>query len=102
MGEAGEIGSWGACQRRGPTHSARTVARPPPPLTVPFLTACATQQQVQGCGKSLVGLKRYFVRVRVCETHLNAPVLVVDGVLSRFCQQCGKFQFVGEFSGAKK
>jgi hypothetical protein len=58
--------------------------------------------QVVGCGASLEGLKRYYVRMRVCERHLHAPSIVVNGVVSRFCQQCAKFQFVGEFSGSKK
>ncbi|GLC50468.1 hypothetical protein PLESTB_000382600 [Pleodorina starrii] len=62
----------------------------------------ATVCEVVGCGASLEGLKRYYVRMRVCERHLHAPAIVVNGVVSRFCQQCAKFQFVGEFSGSKK
>lgn len=46
--------------------------------------------QVDGCTASLIGLKKYYVRMRVCEVHLNAPIIVVDGVLSRFCQQVGE------------
>ena len=58
--------------------------------------------QVEGCGRTLEGLKKYFLRLRVCDTHLNAPAIVVDGALSRFCQQCGRFQGLDEFTGAKK
>ncbi|PNH09005.1 Squamosa promoter-binding-like protein 7 [Tetrabaena socialis] len=57
---------------------------------------------VDGCGASLAGLKRYFTRLRICEVHLSAQAIVVDGVVSRFCQQCGRFQFIGEFTGKKK
>jgi hypothetical protein len=34
--------------------------------------------------------------------HLTCPQIVVDGVLSRFCQQCGRFQTLEEFTGKKK
>ncbi|KAG2436212.1 hypothetical protein HXX76_006524 [Chlamydomonas incerta] len=57
---------------------------------------------VEGCGVSLAGLKRYFTRLRICEAHLACPQIVVDGVLSRFCQQCGRFQPLDEFTGKKK
>ncbi|GIL44505.1 hypothetical protein Vafri_1957 [Volvox africanus] len=62
----------------------------------------ATVCEVVGCGASLEGLKKYYVRMRVCERHLHAQAIVVNGVVSRFCQQCAKFQFLGEFSGGKK
>ncbi|KXZ56344.1 hypothetical protein GPECTOR_1g304 [Gonium pectorale] len=62
----------------------------------------ATVCEVLGCGASLEGLKRYYIRMRVCERHLNAQAIVVNGVVSRFCQQCAKWQFVGEFAGSKK
>ncbi|GFR47208.1 hypothetical protein Agub_g8888 [Astrephomene gubernaculifera] len=62
----------------------------------------ATVCEVVGCGASLQGLKRYYVRMRVCEKHLHAAAIVVNGTISRFCQQCAKFQFIGEFSGTKK
>ncbi|GIL75825.1 hypothetical protein Vretimale_5540 [Volvox reticuliferus] len=62
----------------------------------------ATVCEVVGCGASLEGLKKYYVRMRVCERHLHAQAIVVNGVVSRFCQQCAKFQFLGDFSGNKK
>ncbi|GLI69912.1 hypothetical protein VaNZ11_014619 [Volvox africanus] len=57
---------------------------------------------VEGCGASLSGLKRYFTRLRICEVHLAALAIVVDGTISRFCQQCGRFQPLKDFTGKKR
>ncbi|KAG2499696.1 hypothetical protein HYH03_002631 [Edaphochlamys debaryana] len=57
---------------------------------------------VEGCDASLAGLKRYFTRLRICEAHLASPAIVVNGVVSRFCQQCGRFQPLSDFTGKKK
>ncbi|EFJ42739.1 hypothetical protein VOLCADRAFT_97206 [Volvox carteri f. nagariensis] len=57
---------------------------------------------VDGCDANLAGLKRYFTRLRICEAHLSAKAIVVDGVISRFCQQCGRFQPLKDFTGKKK
>ncbi|GIL81869.1 hypothetical protein Vretimale_1450 [Volvox reticuliferus] len=57
---------------------------------------------VEGCGASIVGLKRYFTRLRICEAHLAALAIVVDGTISRFCQQCGRFQPLKDFTGKKR
>ncbi|KAG2440884.1 hypothetical protein HXX76_003738 [Chlamydomonas incerta] len=62
----------------------------------------ATHCEVTGCGLCLEGLKRYYIRMRVCEKHLHAPAVLVNGTISRFCQQCGKWQAVTEFEGSKK
>ncbi|KAG2450568.1 hypothetical protein HYH02_005069 [Chlamydomonas schloesseri] len=62
----------------------------------------ATHCEVTGCGLCLEGLKRYYIRMRVCEKHLHAPAVLVNGTISRFCQQCGKWQAVAEFEGSKK
>jgi hypothetical protein len=41
-------------------------------------------------------------RYRVCEEHLRTPQLMIEGVSSRFCQQCGKFEPLSSFDGAKR
>lgn len=46
--------------------------------------------------------KPYCLRYRVCPAHLNAAVVELDGVASRFCQQCGKFHRLEDFDGSKK
>ncbi|KAF6250912.1 SBP domain-containing protein, partial [Scenedesmus sp. NREL 46B-D3] len=46
--------------------------------------------------------KPYYQRHRVCAEHLAAMSATVDGVDSRFCQQCGKFQPLTEFDQDKR
>jgi len=58
--------------------------------------------QVAGCGRSLVSLKDYHQRYRVCEAHIRLPAIVKDGRLQRFCQQCGRFHPLVAFDGARK
>ncbi|EFN55889.1 hypothetical protein CHLNCDRAFT_17960, partial [Chlorella variabilis] len=41
-------------------------------------------------------------RYRVCKPHLQSPAMVVDGVVQRFCQQCGRFHLLREFDGDKR
>jgi hypothetical protein len=78
----------------GAQHSP-TSASAPDLLTSAHLATCALPSppappaQVRGCGVSLSGLKRYYVRMRVCEEHLRAPAIVVAGTISRFCQREG-------------
>ena len=58
--------------------------------------------QVEGCGRSLEGLKKYFTRLHVCDLHMHVPAMLVDGSLSRFCQQCSRFQPLADFEGTKR
>ncbi len=58
--------------------------------------------QVQGCAKSLNGEKAYYKRYSICEEHLRSLSLMVDGTLSRFCFQCGKFEGLENFEGDKR
>lgn len=41
-------------------------------------------------------------RFRICERHLKMLSLCIEGKLSRFCQQCGRFHVLEEFEGQKR
>lgn len=58
--------------------------------------------QVPECGKSLVDLKRYYKRYKICPEHMEMSHMVVEGHKIRFCQQCGRFQLLSDFDGNKK
>ncbi|KAL7129518.1 hypothetical protein ABFS83_13G072300 [Erythranthe nasuta] len=57
---------------------------------------------VESCRKSLSGCKNYYQRHKVCEVHAKAPVVFVDGLGQRFCQQCSRFHEVTEFDETKR
>lgn len=44
----------------------------------------------------------YYRRYKVCQAHASDPCVVVRGVQSRFCQQCGTFHEVSEFDLDKR
>lgn len=58
--------------------------------------------QVDGCSTEVGGMRDYHSRYKICEAHLKAPVVHKDGQPLRFCQQCGKFQPLGDFDGEKR
>lgn len=58
--------------------------------------------QVDGCSSKLSNCKAYCVRYRVCQQHLAAPSVPLQGIDHRFCQQCGRFQELSEFDGTKR
>jgi hypothetical protein len=58
--------------------------------------------QVDGCSARLSNCKGYYQRYRVCQQHLAAESVFIDGVESRFCQQCGRFQELSEFDDTKR
>lgn len=45
---------------------------------------------VENCEADLSCCKKYHQRHRVCEVHAKAPVVLVDGLRQRFCQQCSR------------
>lgn len=48
------------------------------------------------------GHRRYYQRFKVCKKHSCQAEVVVDGVPSRFCQQCCTFQNLSEFDGDRR
>ena len=46
--------------------------------------------QVEGCNVDLTGAKTYHCRHKVCAMHSKAPLVVVNGIEQRFCQQCSR------------
>jgi hypothetical protein len=58
--------------------------------------------QVDTCRAPLEGLKDYHQRYKVCEEHLKMESIERDGARLRFCQQCGRFQPLGDFDAAKR
>jgi hypothetical protein len=54
--------------------------------------------QVPGCIADLSGLKMYYQRCKICEEHHKATVIIVDGITTRFCQQCAALQPITDFT----
>ena len=77
-----------------PRRSRRTSNKTP--------TSAAPSCQVPGCGKELKEEKSYNMRYKVCGDHLAmSEVEMADGKF-RFCQQCARFQPIGDFDGLKR
>ncbi|KAI8477353.1 MAG: hypothetical protein J3K34DRAFT_515702 [Monoraphidium minutum] len=58
--------------------------------------------QIDGCYADLSSLRDYYQRYRVCELHIRAPIVTLEGRQQRFCQQCGRFHPIGDFDGTKR
>lgn len=59
--------------------------------------------RIDKCRAPLADATAACQRNRVCKFHLEQPELDINGVLSRFCQQCGKFQHAYErFDGSNR
>jgi hypothetical protein len=63
---------------------------------LPFCT------QVEGCQRLLRDEKAYYQRFLVCEDHMRCLSLDINGQMSRFCQQCGKFEPLEVFDDDKR
>lgn len=50
--------------------------------------------QVYGCNKDLSSSKDYHKRHKVCDVHSKTPVVIVNGIQQRFCQQCSRYIIV--------
>lgn len=68
----------------------------------PFSRCCIGLLQVEGCQRLLRDEKPYYQRFLVCEEHMRCLSLDINGQLSRFCQQCGKFEPVEAFDNNKR
>lgn len=44
----------------------------------------------------------YFRRYKICREHMSVAVILIDGVVQRFCQQCGRFHELTAFKGTQK
>jgi hypothetical protein len=51
---------------------------------------CPPRCQVEGCALDLSSAKDYHRKRRVCESHAKSPMVVIDGLERRFCQQCSR------------
>jgi hypothetical protein len=65
----------------------------------PFFSAAL---QVPQCNVGLDDAKPFNRRFRICPAHAMMPSVTLDGKRQRFCQQCSRFQGLGEFEGAHK
>lgn len=63
---------------------------------------CTPFCQVEGCERLLRDEKPYYQRFLVCEEHMRCLSLDINGQLSRFCQQCGKFEPLEAFDDNKR
>ncbi|KAL6570621.1 Selenocysteine insertion sequence-binding protein 2 [Orobanche gracilis] len=82
----------GGSGRRG-TVKSRATGRP---------VVAAPYCLVENCRADLTGSKKYHQRHRVCEVHAKAPVVLIDGLGQRFCQQCSRFHELAEFDQTKR
>jgi hypothetical protein len=58
--------------------------------------------QADDCGLSLARVRSYNVKSQLCETHHKAFQFLLDGCVSRFCQQCCKIHPLSEFDSNKR
>ncbi|KXZ47614.1 hypothetical protein GPECTOR_34g773 [Gonium pectorale] len=101
MNSGGGGGSGGGGDAGG-GGGALTESSPPVLMTGRRQPAVKGTCHVEGCGASLVGLRDYYQRYKICEFHLKVNSVLKGGVPHRFCQQCGRFQPVSEFDGEKR
>ncbi|OIT27392.1 PREDICTED: squamosa promoter-binding protein 1-like [Nicotiana attenuata] len=64
----------------------------------PALPSCQAEQ----CTADMADAKPYHRRHKVCEFHSKAPVVLINGIQQRFCQQCSRFHQLAEFDEAKR
>lgn len=57
---------------------------------------------VENCDAVLSEERYYYQRYKICRKHLRSSKLLVDGLLQRFCQQCGRFHDLVAFDGEKR
>ncbi|KAF8690138.1 hypothetical protein HU200_041378 [Digitaria exilis] len=65
-------------------------------------SAAPPRCQVEGCNVDLTGAKTYHCRHKVCAMHAKAPLVIVNGIEQRFCQQCSRFHQLPEFDQGKR
>ncbi|XP_074306999.1 squamosa promoter-binding-like protein 17 [Silene latifolia] len=58
--------------------------------------------QVEGCNVDLSDAKAYYSRHKVCGMHSKSPLVIVNGLEQRFCQQCSRFHQLPEFDQGKR
>ncbi|GIL84157.1 hypothetical protein Vretimale_11124 [Volvox reticuliferus] len=58
--------------------------------------------KVSGCTSDLASAPKTHQRFRLCNLHIKSPAILVDGVASRFCQQCSRFHPLTEFHGTNR
>ncbi|KAL9452487.1 hypothetical protein AB3S75_008303 [Citrus x aurantiifolia] len=58
--------------------------------------------QVENCRADMTDAKKYHRRHKVCDFHAKAPVVRVEGLAQRFCQQCSRFHELSEFDDTKR
>ncbi|WCJ30813.1 squamosa promoter binding protein-like 4 [Euphorbia peplus] len=58
--------------------------------------------QAEKCVADLSDLKPYYRKHRICENHSKAQIVLVDGNMQRFCQQCSRFHDLSEFDDTKR
>ena len=75
-----------------------STTKPSSSKTPPAPNVC----QVEDCRAPLEGLKEFHQRYKICDFHLKLESITRFGEKLRFCQQCGKFQPLEEFDGAKR
>ncbi|XP_010555558.1 PREDICTED: squamosa promoter-binding-like protein 13A [Tarenaya hassleriana] len=57
---------------------------------------------VDGCDSDLSNCREYHRRHKVCEVHSKTPVVTINGLKQRFCQQCSRFHSLEEFDEGKR
>lgn len=105
-GTGGSGGCGGASARTGQQHK-RKLGHPEDQLQQPEQGPGAQRQRsapracrVPGCVAALE--PGYCSKYLICRGHREKGQMVFAGVLSRFCQQCGKFQDLDAFIGEQR
>ncbi|CAO2173342.1 unnamed protein product [Urochloa humidicola] len=116
--DAGGSGS-GSSGGSGSASASEPAPPPPPPSASPrggggggrrgkgaagggSGTPAPARCQVEGCNVDLTGAKPYHCRHKVCAMHAKSPLVVVNGIEQRFCQQCSRFHQLHEFDQQKR
>ncbi len=58
--------------------------------------------QVPGCNADLLAQKKYNQRCRICREHQTAVAVHIDGLFTRYCQQCAFMQPLHDFHGEQR
>jgi SBP domain len=69
---------------------------------LPIYAIHSSTLQVAGCSTSLEDAKPYNRNRKVCDHHMKASSVTVEGVLKRWCGLCSRFQDLSEFDGGRR
>ncbi|KAL4852680.1 N-acetylserotonin O-methyltransferase-like protein [Chlorella vulgaris] len=99
-----DAGSWGLVEIAQSSEPDAAVAMPPtfPASPEPAGHGQAPKKGLSPtcsvCHRSLLCERVFHQRYHVCPEHATATSVMLDGIVQRFCQQCGRFHPMDRFS----